>query len=145
MLNIIPIFECEVKDGAYTLTESENLRLIKFLYGRQGKYQLYFKRPLKRKNLKYQNWYFGVALPLVCQETGETDVMRLHAVFKSMFLKQMVEIKGEVYEAVGSTQGMTSVQHSEFVEKVVAYCASELRIYLPPPNPNYNLPILIEN
>jgi hypothetical protein len=63
----------------------------------------------------------------------------------------MIELKpsspagrGGLYEAVGSTGPMDSEQHGEFVEKVVAYCASELGISLPPPDPNYDLKAIIE-
>jgi len=144
MLKIIPLFNCTVADGKLTLPDAEFARYKRFLYGRQGKYQLHLDRPLKRKNRKYENWYWSIALPMIAEDVGETDLKKLHAVFKSMFLKQMTELKGQVYEAVGSTQAMTSEQHGEFVDKVVAYSASELGIYLPPPDPKYNLPVMIK-
>ena len=144
MLKIIPLFNIELKGGQMTFLEGEKGRWEKFIATRQGKYQLHLDRPLKRKNRKYENWYWSIALPMIAEDVGETDLKKLHAVFKSMFLKQMTELKGQVYEAVGSTQAMTSEQHGEFVDKVVAYSASELGIYLPPPDPKYNLPVMIK-
>ena len=148
MIRITPIFEVTIESGQIVWPEGENLRLVKFLYGRSGKYQLYLKRPLKRKNRKLENYLWGVVYPIIAQETGEDDLLKLHAVFKSMFLKQMIELKSKgrisFYEVVGRTHGMTSAQHNEFVEKVVRYAGTELGIIIPEPDPNYDLPVLVE-
>ena len=87
------------------------------------------------KNRKYQNYYFGCVLPLIMKETGEDDIYRLHSVMKSMFLKRMIEVKGNFYEAVGSTQRMDVLQHNEFVDKVIKWAGEELNLEIPPPDP----------
>ena len=88
-----------------------------------------------KKNRKYENWYWGICLPLIAKHTGEDNLKRLHATFKSLFLKQMVELKDQVYEAVGSTQNMSSEQHGECVEKIVRFAAEELGVAIPEPDP----------
>src|SRR3990170_1242988 len=135
MLNITPIFEATIENGKLALVDAEFARYRKFLAGVRGRYHLYLKRPLKRKNRKLENYLWAVVYPLIARETGEDDLLKLHAVFKSMFLKRMIELKskGKVsfYELVGRTHGMTSAQHNEFVEKVVRYAGTELGIIIP--------------
>lgn len=91
------------------------------------------------KNRGFENYYYGLVLPLIAKETGEDDLYRLHATFKSLFLKRMVEVKGQFYEAVGSTQRMDTIQHGEFVEKIIKWAGEELGIEIPPPDPLWNV------
>ena len=90
---------------------------------------LYVTNKKPRRSIQQNSYYWGVYLPLIAKETGESDVERLHLLFKGKFLtKAIVEVLGHKVRITGST---TSLSKSEFSEYIMAI-ESETGIAAPP-------------
>jgi hypothetical protein len=85
----------------------------------------------KPKRSEQQNrYYFGVYLPLIAQETGERNIMRLHELFKGEFLTEgIVDVLGKKVRMKKST---TELSVSEFC-KYIMDIESETGIPAPSP------------
>lgn len=134
---INPVFEIEIKDGWYEMSVPDQLRLKKYCLSNSGTRQLVIRHPKKKKNRKYENWYWGVFVPIIQDYMGEEDPKYVHAIMKNMHLKKIKVIKGKEYEAVGSTSGMSSEAHGNFVERCVLWATRDVGLEIPEPDPNH--------
>ena len=84
----------------------------------------------KLKRTQQQNrYYWGVYLPLISSETGESNLDRLHILFKGKFLtKEIVEVLGEKVRVTKST---TQLGIGDFCEYILAI-QNETGIEAPP-------------
>ncbi len=96
-------------------------------------------KKLKRTTAQ-NNYYWGVYLPLIASETGETDVDRLHELFKGMFLtKEVVEVLGHKVRIKGSTTGLSISDFCHYIQRIEAETGVAA-----PPTESYGLPSLEE-
>lgn len=86
----------------------------------------------RRHSDSQRGYYWGVVLAEIGRETGN-DKEDLHQAFKQMFLapeeKHILGTTVQVY----STRNLTTVEYSEFVERVCAYAATQLGIAISEP------------
>lgn len=83
-----------------------------------------------KRSLNQNAYYFGAYLPLIAQETGNTDIEALHELFKKKFLaKRFVTVMGEDVEVQKSTK---KLRKSEFAEFIMAI---EAETEIPAPDP----------
>ena len=102
-------------------------QLNKFRNGESVSLMIHNERP---KRTERQNRYiWGAFYPLVAKETGEQNLVRLHELFKGMFLTEgVVEVLGKKVRMKKST---TELSKSEFSEYIIAI-ESETGIEAPP-------------
>jgi len=80
--------------------------------------------------LKQNRYYFGVVLKVISDDTGHTTD-DLHAFFKTMFLKDKVEIKGKTYAVVRGTSDLSTSEFVDYVKEVKMWVAQNLDIFVP--------------
>lgn len=87
------------------------------------------RRTLSQNNLMWAEIEWIVAA--VGRETGN-DKDDLHRFFKSKFLpRRIIEVNGEAREVEPTTTDLLTVGMSEYIERIRAWCASELGLVLP--------------
>ena len=96
--------------------------------------------PFRKRRTLSQNalmWaHLNEIVAAASQETGnDPDV--LHRFFKWKFLPPVViEVRGEVKELEPTTTTLKTVEMSEYMERIRAWCASELGLVLPDYRPD---------
>jgi len=108
-------------------------QISKFKEGDEVTLEVHSKKP---KRTEAQNrYYFGVYLPLVSAETGESDINKLHELFKGKFLtEEVAEVLGQKVRIKKST---TELNVGEFC-KYIMDIEAETRVQAPPTE-NYGL------
>lgn len=96
--------------------------------------------PYKKRRTLSQNALMWAELNWIVdaigRETGN-DADDLHRFFKRKFLPpRIIEINGEVMELEPTTTTLTTVGMSEYMERIRAWCASELGLVLPEYRPD---------
>ena len=122
-------FHIEIKSGKVVFKNEGHKKLFDKYIEQfpDGKYTLDVNEVKKSRTFQQNNYYWGVYLPLISEETGES-VERLHALFKGMFLtKEVVEVRGHPVRITNST---TELSVGEFCD-YIANIAQETEI-LPP-------------
>lgn len=90
------------------------------------------ERRRKIRSNEQNAYYHGVVLKLIADECGyrgEAELEGLHEELKRMFLPKSGRLN-----IVKSTASLSTVEFSEYIEKVRAWAAEELGIYIPDPN-----------
>lgn len=125
-----PIFKATINDGKMTLFNKEVF--TKYIKTLKGEVNLIIK-PYKRvRSINQNNYYWGVVLPIISDETGmETE--EIHEAMKIKFTKKKYDIKGKEIWTVGSTSLLNTLEFGEFLDKVISW-AGEFGIEIPPPN-----------
>ena len=83
-----------------------------------------------KRSLNQNAYYWGAYLPLIAQETGNTDIEALHELFKKKFLpKRFVTVMGEEVEVQKSTKKLRKAEFAEFI------MAIEAETQIPAPDP----------
>ena len=139
---IVPVFKGEIKDNKFLMPPEEYGRYRKFLLSHfNGPIEMVLRKKINKikKNRKFENWYWGIFIPIVADYMGEENPDYVHALMKSMFLTKTKLIKGKEYRAVGSTQSMNSEQHEIFVEKCLLWARRDEGLEIPDPDPKYIL------
>jgi hypothetical protein len=146
MSKIIPIFQVDVIDGQLKMTDDEYHKYRKWLWTKSGKLQFILKKHFRKRSTSQNAWYWGLILPMIAEEMGESDLDYLHALMKSMHLSKKVEIKGKMYTVVGRTSKLTTAQFGEYCERVRMWASKELMLDIPDPDPEHNAyPVLIDD
>lgn len=95
----------------------------------------------KPKRTEQQNrYYWGVYLPIISKETGESDLDALHELFKGKFLTEgIVEVLGEKVRKKRSTTELGVADFCQFILDI-----ETLTGVTPPPTENWELAPLRE-
>ena len=129
-------------DGSNRLVVSSDRwyrhQLNKFKDGEKLTLVVHNRRP---KRTEQQNrYYWGAYLPLIAKETGESDLDRLHELFKGKFMTQgVVEVLGEKVRMKKST---TELGVGEFCQYIMDI--ETLTQVAAPPTENWDLAPLKE-
>lgn len=117
-----------IKNKSYYLNE-----LKKFSDGEDVSLLITNKKP---KRTEQQNrYYWGVYLPLISEETGEQDLVRLHELFKGKFLTtEIIEVLGEKVRIKKSTTDLSIAEFCQYIMNI-----QELTGIIAPPTENYGL------
>lgn len=74
-----------------------------------------------KRTTAQNNYYWGVYLPLIAAETGESETERLHELFKGLFLTRgVVEVLGHKVRIKGSTTDLSVSDFCEYIQKIEA-------------------------
>lgn len=90
----------------------------------------------KPKRTEQQNrYYWGVYLPLIAKETGETDLDKLHELFKGMFLTETIaEVLGKKVRITKSTSSLSVSDFCMYILSIEQFTGVQA-----PPTENHNL------
>ena len=88
-----------------------------------------------KRTLAQNAYYWGAYLPLIAEETGESDLDRLHELFKGKFLTLgVVEVLGEKVRMKKSTTELSVSEFSQYIMDIQVLTGVEA-----PPTENYDL------
>lgn len=88
-----------------------------------------------RRSVAQNAYYWGVYLPIIAKETGESNIDRLHELFKGMFLTtEVAEVLGHKVRIKKSTTDLSIGEFSDYITKIEAETGVEC-----PPTENYGL------
>ena len=108
-------------------------QLDKFKDGTEVTLVVHNRKP--KRTVAQNNYYWGVFLPLVADETGEKDLDRLHELFKGKFLTEgIVEVLGEKVRMKKSTTELGVGEFCRFIMDIEGLTGVEA-----PPTENYGL------
>lgn len=124
---LVPIFLATIQGGKMSLHQRDRLsRYLSTL--KAGLYELTIKRRIKTRSLAQNNYLWGVVYELVSCETGMSPE-EVHNFCKMAFLKKRV---GK-WVTLGSTANLSTLDFSDYVERVRAWAGSELGVVIPDP------------
>jgi len=111
-------------------------QLQKYKEGEEVTLMIHNRKP---KRTEQQNrYYWGIYLPEIAKETGESDLDKLHELFKGKFLtKGIFEVLGQKVRMKGSTTGLGVVEFCQYVIDIEALTGVKA-----PPTENYGLKAL---
>jgi len=105
--------------------------LMKFKDGEQVTVVITNKKP--KRSEQQNNYYWGVYLPLIAEETGEQNIENLHELFKGMFLTTgIVEVLGKQVRIKKSTANLGVGEFCNYILAIQEETGVE-----PPPTENY--------
>ncbi len=88
---------------------------------------------IRQKRSKNENAYYWLILGELSEETGYTPD-ELHELFKGMFLKNHIEIKGKNYTVIRSTSDLNTAEFEEYLSKIRQLASIEWGYYVKLPN-----------
>lgn len=96
----------------------------------------------KRRGLNQNAYYWGVVCEMVrdgLKDAGYRSILTTddaHEALKMLFLKKQIvnEETGECIESIGSTANLTTIEFSEYIERIIQWAAEYLSIVIPYPN-----------
>lgn len=113
------------------LVFSDPIHFYEYLKLNEGKtITLEIVRPKRSKN---ENNYYWQVLAWLSDETGYTP-NELHELFKGMFLKKHIEIKGKEYTVIRSTSDLTTTEFEDYLSKIRQLASIEWNFYVKLPN-----------
>ncbi len=106
---------------------SEFQNHLKYLEGHD--IELVIQKRYRSRSLK-ANAYLWLIYNYISEHTGHSPE-EIHEVCKTMFLKGTKQLAGRVYEIVGSTALMDTLEFTQYIEKVKLWAIQELGIQVP--------------
>lgn len=138
-IRIIPIFKVLIKDGVFSMIESESSRFKKMCLSMSGDFEMIIRKKFNKRSRSQDGWYFGLVIPMLADEMGETDLPYVHACMKDKFLsKTKVDKKGIAHRATGRYAKLNTEQAGNFIEKVRAFAAEFYFIDIPDPDKEWS-------
>lgn len=131
MAKITPTFYGEVKNGNLILEKPE--RYAEYLRVISGPVMVVLKRPKKPRTLSENNYYWGVVIQMISDETGATPE-EVHQAFKWKFLRKSYTHSLTVFETVRSTALLDTISFENYVEQIRIFAQTDLNIKIPLPN-----------
>ena len=132
------IFYGKVKDGTVKLaSKSEFQAAVTALEG--SEVEITISKKKKQRSLQQNAYYFGVIIPMLRQGLIDTGLRvsksETHEMLKSKFLKKEIinEKTGEIFEYIGSTTEMSTVDFMGFIAEIQMWASTYLSLYLPDP------------
>jgi hypothetical protein len=83
------------------------------------------------------NAYLWVCYTLISEYTGFTPE-EIHAICKKKFIVKTLQYGDKIYEAVGSTALMDTMEFTSYVDKVKLWAGEEFGITVPEPDEYYS-------
>jgi len=125
---MLPIFYGQIEKGRLTL--NDKITFQKYLHTLNGEVQLVLGKKKKIRSTPQNDYYWGVIIKMICDETGAEDKQAIHDGFRSEYLKDIS--KG--YPIVRSTTDLSTIEFKEYCRNVQKWAADFLGLYIPDPN-----------
>lgn len=128
MAKINPQFYGEIKNGEIIWEKPEQRKFYLKNVGNRKIIEI-IKTPKKPRSLNENNYYWGVVVQMISDETGFTPE-EAHEAVKWLFLRKQV---GNIF-TVKSTAILNTLEFEEYVENVRRWAQNELNLRIPLPN-----------
>jgi len=127
------IFQAKAKDGKLEFKDPVAFYHHIWHFKPEDDLVVTVEKPTRQRSNPQNKWYWGVILPVIAKETGNSTE-ELHEVFKRMFLpKKIVGYHGKQIAMPSSTTDCSTLQFGEYLERVIAEAAG-LGITIPSPD-----------
>jgi hypothetical protein len=94
---------------------------------KDGHYNITIKKQERTRSGQQNRYYFGVVLKTIADDTGD-DIDSLHTYFKYNFLRE----RGKKFPKMRSTTELSTLEFSDYIEKISKFVAERLSIHIPP-------------
>lgn len=123
-----------VKDGWINLCDADKRLIQAWARNREGKRVTLRLSPHSKPRSNRQNRYlWGVVYSYIAAYTGHSTE-DLHAVLRDQFLeRRFIELAGKEVEVRKSTAELSASEFTAYVERIVAWSATELGLAIPLP------------
>ncbi len=135
-----PLFHGEVRenDKGHAVFKPDDvpgfLAHTKGLLGERVTVTMKKYRPYKQRSNEENRYYWGVVIKILSDEIGYTND-EMHEILKYQFLqKEIVSRKGHKTTIPGSTADLSTSEMEDYLQRVRAWGAEKLSIYIPLPN-----------
>ena len=125
----VPVFNGSVTKGNLSVES----RYYKYLLSLEGAVEVIIRKPKKNRSKFQNNYYFGVVIDLISEETGH-EPEEIHGFLKGMFLTEHINICGNNAERVKSTVELTTVEAEDYFSKCRQWASMMLNLFVPLPN-----------
>ena len=125
----VPVFNGSVTKGNLSVES----RYYKYLLSMEGAVEVIIRKPKKNRSKFQNNYYFGVVVDLISEETGH-EPEEIHEILKNMFLTQHTDILGIGVDYVKSTIMLSTVEMEDYLSKCRQFGSLTLGIFIPLPN-----------
>lgn len=130
MISIKPRFTASAKNGALLFSDSDTVNAYLLAFKPEDQLTVTIAKNTKQRSTAQNSWYWAGILPVIARETGHSTE-ELHEIFKRMFLnRKIIEYRKKSIAMPGSTSDCTTVEFSEYIERVRAE-AAEMGIRVP--------------
>jgi len=107
----------KIKDGRISFKNKEHI--VSFLENNDGAEMLLTLENLFQGRSNSQNKLYWLYLGIISEETGEADTLRLHELFRRMFLfEEIVKVLDKEVRIFKSTTDLDVVEFKEYLEKI---------------------------
>jgi hypothetical protein len=132
---MLPKFYGTIENGKLELINPTEYQT--YLNTLSGEIELTVKKRTKKRTLSQNAYYWGVVVKMIAEETGH-DSDEIHELMKQMFLKDLIKIKGEIYETVKSTTELETKGFSlDYIERIKYWAMEKLNLNIPSPDEVY--------
>jgi hypothetical protein len=132
---MLPKFYGTIENGKLELINPTEYQT--YLNTLSGEVELTVKKRTKKRTLSQNAYYWGVVVKMIAEETGH-DSDEIHELMKQMFLKDLIKIKGEIYETVKSTTELETKGFSlDYIERIKYWAMEKLNLNIPSPDEVY--------
>lgn len=126
-----PKFYAQIENGVLTHLDRE--AFTNYLKTLNGLVKIEVKPHKKIRSLNQNNYYWGVVLQIISEDTGHTPE-ELHDVFRKMFLSHTTKkVFGLTLDHLATTTDLTTVEFMNYIDRITAL-VGEAGITIPPPS-----------
>lgn len=136
MKKVHPQFKAKVVKGAIKFINQAQFLTYIATFKDETILDVIVKKHYKKRSER-QNAYYWVCMTIIGNEIGE-EPEDMHATFKSMFLTKNKEVRGNKIRIIPSTTKLSTMQFSDYFDKVQRFVGTELGITLPSPEDYYS-------
>lgn len=135
MSKLIPTFRAKVKNGKIVFDRRDLFEMWVGHFEEETPVWIVVRKESKIRSLQ-ANAYLWVCYTLVSEYTGFTPE-EIHAICKKKFIVKTLKYGDKIYEGVGSTALMDTVEFTDYVQKVKEWAGSEFGLQIPEPDEYY--------
>ena len=111
---------------------AQKVQLYEILKTLKGEFNVSIKR--KQRTYQQLKYYWGVVIPYIAKEMGESNLQAVHYWLKSKYCVELFHLQGKDHFRVKETAELTTTEFSEYVEACRQFAAEELNINIPDPS-----------
>ena len=128
------VLSMPVVDGRLAPWEAHKAIIHAFLAKCGPQVKVTFERPTVIRSRASNRYMWGAVYKAIAEHSGHEEE-ELRELFKDMFLGRRFIKVGQIEREVGkSTADLNQVEFGQYLEKVIAFAATELGIAIPGPN-----------
>lgn len=126
---MVPKFFGTIQFGRLSLEDQD--AYDGYLLSLEGEVEVVVRKRSKQRTLNQNQYYWGVVVRLIADETGHSSD-EIHEMLKMMFLKDLIEIKGDMYETIKSSSSLDTRGFSkDYIDRIKFWALDKLNLIIP--------------